>query len=190
MSGLLSGEISSTSQPISILFFGRAMQLSLCSQECGRSPAINIIVSVCPACPDSAQRRARAPTGQEGLLLEAREQGGRGTKYCHQTTSFVKTYRCQRVREQDLYQPPSWASARASELHSVLEACANSHSSTCIQAQQGHGGCGEHSPTHTEFVATRVGSELQGIRLGAPLKFLGESREEGAQVIYNDQQLA
>lgn len=96
MSGLLSGEISSTSQPISLLFFfGRAMQVSLCSQECGRSPAINIIVSVYPACPDSAQRRARAPTGQEGLLLEAGGQGGKGTKYCHQTTSFVKTYHCQ-----------------------------------------------------------------------------------------------
>lgn len=153
---MLSGEISSTSQPISILFFGRAVQLSLCSQECGRSPAINIIVSVCPACPDSAQRRARAPTGQEGLPLEAGEQGGRGTKYCHQTTSFVKTYRCQRVRGQDLYQPPSWASARASEPHSVLEACANSYPSTCIQAQHGHGGCGEHSPA-------RIRGHLSGI---------------------------
>ena len=44
MSGLLSGEISSTSQPVSILvFFGLAMQVSLCSQEGGRSPAISII---------------------------------------------------------------------------------------------------------------------------------------------------
>ena len=39
-------------------------------------------------------------------------------------------------------------------------------------------------------MATRVASELQGIRLGTPLKFLGEPRKEGEQVIYNDQQLA
>lgn len=102
------------------------MQASLCSQEGGRSPAITIIVSVCPACPDPAQRWAHAPTGQEGLPLDAKGQGERGTKYCHQTTSFVKTYHCQRVMEQNLYQPPRWASARAFKLHSVLESCANS----------------------------------------------------------------
>lgn len=115
--------------PFPSWFFGLAMQISLCSQEGGRSPAITItitIVSVCPVCPDSAQRWAHAPTGQEGLPLEARGQGERGTKYCHQTTSFVKTYHCQRVMEQNLYQPPRWASARAFEPHSVLESCANS----------------------------------------------------------------